>query len=105
VIELCGRCNHANDHVAKQCRHEAHNGEGGTCACPDGVRADVFACQQLSILIGLVGKLNDTMLKVQVLMQLATKSEVQIDYQPNGDATIRIAPFGAMSQGIIVPGH
>src|SRR5688500_668410 len=65
MIDLCGRCGHELDHLGEQCGHdviEMHPSEltgGGLvpvtvkCVCPDGVRADVFACLQLSRLIEL----------------------------------------------------
>ena len=65
MIDLCGRCGHELDHVGGQCDHDvigmvpSELAGGGMvpatvkCACVDGVRADVFACLQLSRLIEL----------------------------------------------------
>jgi hypothetical protein len=63
MIELCGRCGHELDHRGKRCGHDVEVMEpsaltgGGyvpvtkKCACPDGIRADVFLSLQMSELI------------------------------------------------------
>lgn len=73
MIELCGRCQHTNDHVGKACDHPA-NSAGDKCKCPSGIRSDVFANEQLAVLCDLA-RLNTRILLIAHGLEI----------RPNGD--------------------